>query len=141
MKMSSYLLLMFSMSLVLYLLGYTSVFNLALDNQHAEVGNDNGFIQQKDVLTRLADLMLSGSGLTILIGGVIAGLVGTLLGGHGAPYVIKLVMLLAFVNLFVFPLSFIFDPSTPTLLSQPVLYFFNLITVLSVVEFVKEGST
>lgn len=69
---------------------------------------------------------------------LLAGVLATLLTGFSAMYVIPIIILIAVLEFFMFPLSFLF--SLPDLLLHPILAFFNIITALSVINFVRGGA-
>lgn len=97
-------------------------------------------LQPLDILSLLADTVLSDIGLLAL--GIITavGVVASLLAGFGATFLIPLLILTAIMTYVVFPISFIFDPSLPILLKAPVLVLFNILTIFSIVDFMRGRS-
>lgn len=132
MRLTAYILLLFSISLVFYLLGYTSLLNYYTEQQ-------GGTLDFMETLKTLTKAMLSDEGISILLGVAITGLVATLIGGFGAMYVFPIVMLLVFANYLLFPLSFLLDQTLPDIIKIPLVVLFNLLTLLTIITFVRGG--
>jgi hypothetical protein len=146
MRLASYLVLLFSLSLVFYFLGYQSPLMQLLNNQGcsqaqidaAEAAGTslNCSLTVSSFLQVLASNMTSDNALGALLGIAVVG-AAVLLTGFGAIYIVPLLMLLAFFNYVVFPISFILDPALPPIIKYPLAVFFNLLTILAIVSFVR----
>ena len=132
MRLTAYIILLFSISFVFYLLGYTNLLTYYAEQQ-------GGTLDFDGVLKTLTQAILSDEGLSILLGVAITGLVATLIGGFGAMYVFPIVMLLVFANYMLFPLSFLLDQSLPEIIKLPLIVLFNLLTLLTIITFVRGG--
>ena len=80
---------------------------------------------------------LSIAGLDIKWVGILSIIILSLSVGYGAIYILPAVILWLFLNYFVFPLSFIFDATLDPMLKYVFFGFFNLITVLAVLTFIR----
>jgi membrane-bound ClpP family serine protease len=79
-------------------------------------------------------------GLMLLIIGA-AGILAGLLLGFSAIYVMAIVILIGIMNFFVFPYGiFINTAILPPELGLPLLFFFNVLTVLGISDFVRGGA-
>jgi hypothetical protein len=146
MRFETYVMLLFSLSVVFFFLGYQSPLMQVLNNQGcttaqiaaAEAAGTslNCTITPSSFLSILASNMTSDNAIAALLGIAVIG-AAVLLSGFGAIYIIPLMMLLAFLNYVVFPISFIFDPALPALIKYPLVVFFNLLMILSVVSFTR----
>jgi hypothetical protein len=74
---------------------------------------------------------------------LLAGGLAALITGFSAIYVIPIILLLAFLNFFIFPLGFVFGGTdvVPDILKTPIIAFFNVLTVLAVTNFIRGGGT
>lgn len=141
-----YIMLLFSLSLVFYFLGYQSPLMQTLNNQGctqaeidaAEAAGEslNCVLSMESFLRVLASNMTSDNALAAVLGIAVIG-AAALLTGFGAIYIIPLMMLLAFLNYVVFPLSFVFDPTMPGMIKYPLVVFFNILTILPIVSFIR----
>jgi hypothetical protein len=132
MRLIAYTILLFSVSLMLYLLGYTNLLSYYAEQQ----GGPMDFV---GILKTLAKALLSDEGLSVLLGVAITGLIATILGGFGAMYIFPMLTLLVFANYLLFPLSFLLDQDMPEIVKLPLVVFFNLLTLLTVITFVRGG--
>jgi hypothetical protein len=131
---------MFAISLVFYFMGFTSVLGYMADNHETQFGslfmplaceegtdcdtNDNA----------LLNLIIT----SVSIGAL--GIVIALFTGYSAVYLVPILLLIAILNLVVFPISFIFDPSMSEFIKIPLVMFFNVMTILAIVNFIR-GAT
>lgn len=146
MRLETYIMLMFSISIVFYFLGYTSPLMMVLNNQGCTQAQIDAAaiagtslscsITPSSFLTVLASNMTSDNAIAALLGIAVIG-AAVLLSGFGAIYIIPLMMLLAFMNYVVFPISFIFDPLLPAIIKYPLIVFFNLLMILSIISFTR----
>lgn len=131
MRFGAYVMLMFSIALVMYLLGFQSILLYIWTNQ-----NENA-LEHKDVLTEIAHSITSEEGLQLLLGIAVIGVVATLLGGFGATFLVPLLILLVVLNYVVFPISFLIDPNVPAIIRIPAIIFINILTILSILDFIR----
>jgi len=146
MRLGFYIMILFSLSLVFYFLGYQSPLLQTLNNQGctqaeidaAEASGEslNCALSVESFVRVLASNMTSDNALAAILGIAVIG-AAALLTGFGAIYIIPLMMLLAFLNFVVFPISFIFDPALPAIIKFPFVVFFNLLTILAIVSFTR----
>jgi len=71
------------------------------------------------------------------VAGVSAFLLG---GGYVVTYVFPILVLLVLANIFVFPISYIWQATLPTEIQTLVTAWFNFLLILGAVEFVRGGS-
>lgn len=71
--------------------------------------------------------------LLIGIGGIVAGI----LLGFSAMFIIPVMLLWAFITLFVFPFSFLLDPAFPEQMLIPVTVIINVLTGLALLNFIR----
>jgi hypothetical protein len=143
MRLSMYLSLIFSISLVFYLAGYTPVgwqvlaltdtgiYNIAPD------GGLNTTIQPstEDVNNNPNSVLL------ILFGTIMASvLLLSFVLGFSAIYIIPAIILFGILNFFVFPMGAILDLAMPDMLRVSIIFFYNFITVMAVITFIRGGN-
>ncbi len=130
MRYSTYMLLLFSISLVLYYFGYGPVVNIFSEHdQPISIGCPEGDPYCTDQSTVIGAIFLVLLGAAALV---------ALVTNFSAMYVIPILLLMATLNFFIFPLNFIY--SAPDLLKVPLFTFFNVITVLAVLDFIRGGA-
>jgi len=129
-SITTYVMLVFGISVVLYLVGYTSPFMTFVQNA------SNG-----DVFTSLLNsfiniftnpIFLTSLGLSA-VASFITG------GNYNVVYLFPILMLVVLANYFVLPTSFLNATEIPSQLKLIISTFLNLFLVLSVVEFVRGG--
>lgn len=137
MRLSAYLILLFSVGLILYFMGYAPIINIFNAKGASPLSiscpNTDKYCQQNNATN--TGVVLGASILAIL--GATA--LGSLIIGYSAIFIIPIVLLIGLLNFFVFPLNFMMDPSFPDIIKYPVLAFFNILTVLAVLNFVRGG--
>jgi len=142
MRLSYYFVLIFTLQLGLYLIGYQSPLLSLWSNQHG------GPIDPASFLTMLANAITSDAGITSLL--LIAALtIASLFLGFSAMFIIPLSILMVLSNLFVFPTQF-FDAScvglapgatcTPPFFVLPILIIMNMLLIFAYIEFVRGAS-
>jgi len=142
MRLSYYFVLIFTMQLGLYLIGYQAPLMQLFTNQ-------SGSMSGAGLLNTLASAVTSDAGVVTLLG--LAGLVlASLFLGFSAMFIIPLSILLAISNLFVFPTQFLFGASCgafapgstcqPPFFVLPILIIMNMLLVFAYVEFVRGAS-
>lgn len=139
MRLTAYIVLMFSISAVLYFMGYRPA---ALWN-----GMDQPLSLQS-ILSNITSDILSGDGL-LRIGIIFAGVTfAALLAGFSAMYIIPLALLIVTLNYFILPTSFLYDTCTaatcaaiiPPEIKIPLFALLNILLVLAVLNFVRGGA-
>jgi hypothetical protein len=132
MKITAYVLLIFGISLSLYLLGYPSVF-LALISQ---VGSE-----QPITSTLFTSLIAVFTNPVFLIGAAFAGITGFLTGGgnFSVIYMIPLLMLIAIANVFVLPTAYLLQMDMNPIIQLIINGFMNTLLMLTIIEFVRGG--
>lgn len=150
MRLFSYIILLFSLSLVFFFLGYTSPLSAVLANQgctQAQIAaaqaagtSLNCIMDTQSFITALASNITSSTSLNTLLGIAAVGFAISLLTGFTTIYLVPLIMLLVFLNYVVFPISFIADPLLPDFVKIPLFVFFNILTVMAMVSFIRGGN-
>jgi hypothetical protein len=131
MKISAYIMIVFGISVSLYLLGYTPVF-MALAGQ---VGTS-----QPITATLFNSLIAIFTNPIFLIGLAVAGLTGFLSGGNfSVIYVIPLLMIISIANIFVLPTSYLLMLDIPLVIQLIINTLLNTMLMLSIVEFIRGG--
>jgi hypothetical protein len=134
MRLSSYILILFAITLLFYLGGYQPTAWETL--QSSAVGT--GGLNINSIINMIYSIFTNPAFLLILIGSMVTGF---LLSGSNFSviYIIPIFILLVVVNLFVFPTSFLFDEALPVLMKVVIGMLFNIFLILSVVEFIRGG--
>jgi hypothetical protein len=142
MRLTTYFIIMFSLQVMLYFMGYQSPL-LGL------WGLFGGSIDITTVATTIANAVTTTNPLVVLLGGLVIGV--SLLAGFSAMFIIPLMILLGLLNYIVIPVQ-VFLPAgcaspasaallgvvcTPDPLGLIVILFLNICTVLTFVEFVR----
>lgn len=144
MRLGAYVFLLFSISVILHFLGYQDVLSYIFDMHQNGIMEISCTQEQQaegcvGIINLILEVILSPTGVLTTIG--LAGLfVAALITGFSAMYLIPLLILLAILNLLVFPFSFIFDGTMPVLISTPLILFFNFLTILTITNFVRGGA-
>ena len=130
-NITTYMVLIFGISIGLYLMGYTSPFMAMFNN----IGQDTNIAEA--ILNSLLaiftnPIFLAGLGISA-VASFITG------GSYSVMYLFPIVMLVAFANYFVLPTSFILQADFPLELKLIINTFLNLFMVLAIIEFVRGG--
>ena len=142
MRFSSYIIFLTCVGIVLYFMGYTplvSIFNekgTGLVTLTCQLPDTAISIQSLDQLQPNCDSQTVVMGAIFMLITVVAIIVG-LITGFSALYIIAAVILMAVVDFFVFPMSFLL--SAPDLIRYPSLVLYNALTVLAAVSFIRGG--
>jgi len=135
MRFAAYVILLFSISAMAYFFGFPSILLYLYEN------NGSGNLDMTSFINSMADTILNPENgtATLLLGGIIlASTLATFLGGgYLAVYLVPMLILMAVLNLVVFPLSFIFDAALPLEFKVLISGFFNVLTVLAAVGFIR----
>ena len=161
---SAFVMIMFGMIAICYLMGFTSAWE-QYTAQPMMMGNagDADITQPSAVDETLTHRMMDGimgifkglgdsvsdNPIVAIIGSIVAiGSVALLLkfgAGHVLAFIVPIVFVILFANIFIFPIAPIADQMTTLPGNIPVdgflMAFFNLFLVLSIIEFVRGGST
>lgn len=131
MRFVAYVILLFSISLVLYYMGYGPIVSI-FGTRGAEPLSIS--CPQDDVFCTDTTVVIGAMIFIILSAGVLV----TLVSGFSSFYIVPLLLLIAVLNFVVFPFNFIM--SAPSSLAVPVMVFMNILTVLAVLNFVRGGA-
>lgn len=138
MRLTAYVMLLFSITAVLYFIGYNNLTTTLL----AQGTNPQ---QSNDIITSLtANITNEANARAVLgVGAIVGvGIILTLLtGGFASMYLIPMIFMMCILNFIVFPLNFLLDATLPIELRYLLVVFFNLLTVLSTLSFVRSGQT
>ena len=138
MRLEAYIFLIFSISLVFYLIGYRPIAMTFMFNQ------ENGqFLDPATILASMISAMVSPTNplgainLIVLAAAIIAAALG-----FAAMYILPALMLIEMLNFFVFPLSFLVQQSDPStaLFYVPFVVLLNILTVMAYANFIRGGS-
>ena len=140
MRLSMYLSILFSITMVFYVMGFSAVgTDFLLKNQVPLniVGGGNSTDVTNDVYYNAGTS--EGSILGIIIGGfIVTGVIfAVLILGASSTYIIPLLILMAILNFFVFPINMILDPMMPEMLKYIIIGLYNLMTIMAVVTFIR----
>lgn len=136
--------LLFGIILALYLAGYQSPFLSFVTTRLQEEGANfsfqdvgeifNGFINA--IVQSFTDNPVGFGIVGIIIGGIaIASLIS---GGYGAIFIISLFLIMIFANIFILPISFIFEEASwgnAEVLKMILATFLNLLLIMSIITF------
>ena len=129
MRFAAYMIFLFSISTVLYFMGYQPV---AVD--YISKGSQPYKITCPDTNPTCQDpTVILGAMFAVL---VLAAALITLITGYSAIYVIPIFLVLAVINFFLLPLNFLMTIEEP-LIKYPVMGLFNILTVLAILNFVR----
>lgn len=144
MRLSTYLALLFSISLVFYLMGFPTVASM-VEAKGGDPLSIMGVGDSDDVINDISTN--SGSSQNTILGVIFGGTVFIAVGilslilGFSAIYIIPLLILIGMLNYFVFPIGIIFaSAEMPEVLSVSILFFYNFITVMAIITFVRGNS-
>ena len=139
MRLTYYFVLIFTMQLGLYLIGYQAPLMQIWTNQ-------NGQMSGATFLQTLANAITSDAGIISILA-ITALTVVSLFLGFSAMFIIPLAILLAISNMFVFPTQFLFGAScgafAPGTICQPPFFLFpiliimNMLLIFAYLEFVR----
>jgi len=85
-----------------------------------------------NAITQNADVIFTGL-LALALGAFASGF----LQGFSANFIVPMLILIAFSQWFLMPVSWLFDNTLPTPIQLPIVFIFNLLLVLSIVDFVR----
>lgn len=137
MNLGHYLLLMFSITFIFYLLGYVSPAQYAT----TQIGNTTGgFLDMNATVNHLGTAMFKPDATQAALGLGVAAVVGvSVLTGFSSIYIIPLMIFcgLMLMNIFIFPLSFLVDATTPEPLRLFLTSIFGLLELMVFIKFVR----
>ena len=163
MRLSAYIILMMSITMMLYLGGFHPImggtFDTWLTNMVGPGANTTAAAQPMTYQNLTSGNMSSGQGpsvfnlfgmyttsdniLVIAIGLISITAIGILLSGFSANFLVPLLILgvLVTLNLFFFPLNFLTDPSIgmPVILKIFIAATLNTLAVIAIIDFVRGG--
>lgn len=164
---TSYVIIMFGLIVVMYLFGFTSAWNAyASEDMNREIGtgDDATTIEDPNMFDSdfsIGDMMVQGimTLFTTIVEGVtenpLLGIIGTVIAGAGAililraggayalGFIIPIVIITLFANIFIFPIEPITTETTSMSIASGIpisillVAFFNIFLFLSIIEFVR----
>jgi len=148
-----YALLVFGIVMGLYMMGYESIYADQYATQQDDIsfegnetnysynttegGTDKQFNIARSLINAIIESMKDPKILFPLLG---VGLVSFVTAGgtrYALTFIIPAIILLAILNIFVLPMSFIYEEGIPEMLQIFVAGFLNLVLMLTVVEFIS----
>jgi len=140
--MKTYIMMLFGISVALYLLGYTSPFlevlnQTGVDSSTGEASASNfwDYFINKFLETFTSKEFLATMAIPI-VGSIL--LSGS--SGQSGYFVIPILFLTVMANFFILPTTFIFSAELPAILKVLINSFLNLFLLLTIVEFVTGRS-
>jgi len=128
MRWGAFVLLLLSISLTLYFVGYRPIINVIEDKGESPLSiaceTEDAFCDNQEVILGAIFLTLTAA----------AGLTALVL-GYSAIYIIPILLLMALLSFFIYPLDFLMG--APDIIRYPVLAVFNVLSVLAVMDFVR----
>lgn len=162
---TAYVMIMFGLIVIMYLFGFTSAWNAyASSDYNREIGNTGQTIEDPtlfDTDFSIGEMMVQGimTLFTTITEGItqnpLLGIVGTIIAGAGAililraggayalGFIIPIVLITLFANIFIFPIEHITNETTSLSVAGGVpvsiilIAFFNLFLFLTIIEFVR----
>lgn len=124
MKLAIYVFLLISCSAVLYFTGDTNILTALSDpnSQYHQLVDANGNLTNTGLYTLVFGSILAAGGAIAL----------SQLMGFGAIYVVALLLVFGFLNIFIFPLSVVLDATTPAEIKAVIVLFFNGLLALTI---------
>lgn len=131
MRFVAYTILLFSIAVVLYYMGYGPIVDIFNQRGGSPISiscpSDNLFCSDTTVIFGAIIFVILSAGAFV-----------ALISGFSSMYVVPLLILMAVLNFVIFPFNFIM--SAPSELSIPVIVLMNVLTVLAVINFVRGGA-
>lgn len=139
MRLWTYTIIMFAISAVLYMMGYSSILGSMGSSILIASSNTATSVNPLSILTMwnndgsVFDIIMVF--LVVLIG---AGVITQSL-GFGSFYIFPAIIFFAVMNFIVFPFSFILDPNVdmPVILKIPIIALFNIMLVMAIISFIR----
>jgi hypothetical protein len=134
---------MAGISLILYFMGFTPIINILqsttpIDSKLYKTTTTDGVTTIKAEDTLLDKNYTIGAIVFIAVG---AGVASAFLTGFAITYIFPMIIFMVVLNLFILPINFLVDPNIiPALIAYPILFIYNIITVLTLVTFIRSGS-
>jgi len=136
--------LLFGIIVALYLGGYKSPFIEFVSNDLMSMDDPSQIVNV--FVGRLADIFTNPASFAI-VGIVLAGvIISTIItgGGSGTLFIISLFIIMIFANIFLLPISFIFQEASwgnADVLKLILALFLNLLLIMSIISFTRSGET
>jgi hypothetical protein len=142
MRLTNYLFLIFSISVIFHLAGYQSaipLFNTGEGVMNQSINGSKPIVLQTDLISSLGRIISTPEGLGLV--GIIIGsaIVTTVLGGFGTVYIAPMIMLFFVLDLFAFPVFSLATDGLTSFLALPIVVLLNILGVLAVLSFVRGG--
>ena len=130
MNISVYIWILFGISLVFYLMGYKPMAFQTLSGQFEGKSAGSWILNQLYSIFS-NPIFLSALGISAVTSFIMAS------GNFSVMYVIPIVLLVTFSNIFILPSSFLFDQAVPMVLRMIIGTFLNLLMFLAIIDFVR----
>jgi len=138
-RFSTYVIFMTMLSVMLYFMGSPSIIT-ALQASNSWGAAINPTCDNDPLCSNAANNATIVGAIVGLIGLAGAVLVG-LLAGFSAIYILALVIVVAILNFFVFPIGIFITPTViDPYIGLPIIFLFNVIEVLAITDFVRGGA-
>ena len=142
MRFYSFIILLFSCSMFLYLMGYGPIYKFFGQNTNGTAGGDYANrASPYTVSCSAANLFCTDP--TIIIGAMVggcllgAGILAVLGGGFAAMYIVPLILLAVLLNFVFFPFDFV--NLLPFPLNVILMVLFNILEVFAILSFTRGG--
>lgn len=142
MRLSMYVSILFSITLIFYLGGFSPIgIQLLSMTSQGTHGGIQKVASPGDLLDTVNPLSESKDILTMMMFTIIvsAGVMSFIL-GFSAIYIIPLLILFSILNFFVFPLSAVLDMTMPVEIRVIIIFLYNVITIMACVTFIRGGN-
>ena len=133
MRMANYILLMFCFGVVAYWMGVPTPFQAAWQAQ------GETYMSFDNVLKVIIGSFIKNGDVWIvaLLALTLAPFASGLMTGFSAMFVIPALILMAFAQYFIFPISFLFDNTIDPMVRIPLIFLLNMVMVFAVVDFIR----
>lgn len=142
-RFSTYAIFMSVLTILLYFMGLPTMYSVLSQSQSWDKGAVNPTCYNDPLCSQAQNKTNSQSfvgAVLIILGAAGVFLAGFLL-GFSAIYVLAMVILVAILNFFVFPIGIFITPEIiDPYLGIPLMFLFNVIEVLAITDFVRGGA-
>ena len=145
MRLTAFVIMMFSISLVMYFMGFQSPILYLWNNQGGTymqpqcVATNNSACLQSGAANIVGNALVPGGDTILagLTGLALVGVVASLLGGFSAVYILPLLIVSAVLGYLILPVSMLFSLAMPDVVRIPLIVLYNILVVITVVGFVR----
>ena|SRR3990167_5528803 len=140
MAFSTYLYIMMGISIAFWFFGYPPAAYSLLTQSGINIETGEAVPIADTMINGIRNLFsdplfLAAIGIPLVLSVFIGGS-----GGQSVYFVIPLLMLTVFMNIFIFPTSFIFNQDMPVILRAIFNLFLNSMLMMSIIEFIRGGN-